>query len=56
MKFLYTTKYPLVENVLPNSPVKPLDEIEELENSLETNLNQEVKIPKDVIDSFKIKD
>lgn len=56
MKFLYTTKYPLVENVLPTSSVKPLDEIEELENSLETNLNQEVKIPKDVIDSFKIKD
>ena len=56
MKFLYTTKYPLVENAIPKSPVQPLDEIEELENSLETNLNQEVQIPKDVLDSFKIKD
>jgi GNAT superfamily N-acetyltransferase len=56
MKFLYTTKYPLVENANPISPVQPLDEIDELSNTLDDNLNKEISITKDVLDSFKLKD
>jgi hypothetical protein len=38
------------------SPKIQLDEIDELENTIQANLDKNVTIPKDVINSFKIKD
>ena len=38
------------------SPKQQLDEIDELENTIQANLDKNVTIPKDVINSFKIKD
>jgi hypothetical protein len=33
-----------------------LDEIDDIANSLDANIAKDVKIPKDVLDSFKLKD
>jgi len=38
------------------SPKQQLDEIDELENTIQANLDKNVTIPKDVINSFKIKE
>lgn len=56
MKFFRINPDLIRESAIPKTPVKQLDEIELIEASLDDNLGQEVKIPKDVLDSFKIKD
>lgn len=56
MKFFRANPNIIKESVGQKTPIKQLDEIELIEASLDDNLGQEVKIPKDVLDSFKIKD
>lgn len=52
MKFITHTSV-IIENNLPSTPI---DEIEEVGRAMDAGLNQELKIPADVMDSFKIKD
>jgi GNAT superfamily N-acetyltransferase/predicted nucleotidyltransferase len=45
--------------IVENQPLQfnqSIDEIDEIENSIEPNLNKEIHIPKDVLSSFLIKD
>ena len=56
MKFFRVNPNVIKESIGQKTPIKQLDEIELIEASLDDNLGQEVKIPKDVLDSFKIKD
>lgn len=56
MKFFRINPDLIKESAIPKTPIKQLDEIELIESSLDDNMTQEVKIPKDVLDSFKIKD
>jgi len=56
MKFLKPSINQLTENQKPFNTPNTIDEIEEISNSLDDNLNQEIKVPIDVLDSFKIKD
>jgi len=56
MKFFRPDLSLLFENQAPISPVKQLDEIEALGSAIKDNISQEIRIPKDVLDSFKIKD
>ena len=56
MKFVRYNPSLLVENAKPNMPVKQLDEIDQLASSIDTHLGQELHVPNDVLDSFKIKD
>jgi hypothetical protein len=56
MKFFRVNPNTIKESIGQKTPIKQLDEIELIEASLDDNLGQEVKIPKDVLDSFKIKD
>ena len=46
----------LVENQQPVNPIQQLDEIDQLTSTIDSNLDKEIHIPKDVLDSFKIKD
>lgn len=46
----------ITENQIPTTPMKQLDEIDVISDSIDVNLSKEVKVPKDVLDSFKIKD
>jgi len=55
MKFLIN-KIELNESYQPIQPKRVLDEIDEIDNSLDDNITKEIIIPKDVLDSFKIKD
>lgn len=56
MKFIPYNKNLIFENQnLLANPIQ-LDEIEEIAKLADTNMSQEFKIPKDVLDSFKIKD
>lgn len=56
MKFVRYNPTLLVENAKPNMSVKQLDEIDQLASSIDTHLGQELHVPNDVLDSFKIKD
>lgn len=55
MKFIRINPNLIKENIAPIAPVQHLDEIDALANTLDDNLGKEVHIPKDVLDSFKIK-
>lgn len=46
----------LIENYSAPSTAQPVDEIDDIANSISDNIAKEVKIPKDVLDSFQIKD
>lgn len=56
MKFIRTTPELLIENLAQTSPIQHLDEIDAIANTLDDNLGKEVHVPKDVLDSFRIKD
>ena len=51
---LFLTRNILVEN-FQTTPSKQIDEIDEMEKSLPKNINSEIKIPTDVLNSFQIK-
>lgn len=55
MKFIRINPNLIKENLAPIAPIQHLDEIDALANTLDDNLDKEVHIPKDVLDSFKIK-
>lgn len=44
----------IAESIMPIQKVA-IDEIDEIENSIDTHIGAEIKIPKDVLDSFKLK-
>ena len=54
MKFLTNIDKKLIVENNPSTP-QMLDEIDSLELTIDDNLNKEVKIPNDVLNSFKIK-
>jgi hypothetical protein len=56
MKFVRYNPSLLVENAKLDMPVKQLDEIDQLASSIDGHLGQELHVPNDVLDSFKIKD
>jgi len=56
MKFIRATTNIIFENTTPITPVQQLDEIDAIANTLEDNLKKEIHIPKDILNSFKIKD
>jgi len=56
MKFVRYNPSLLFENTQPATPVEQLDEIDQLASSIDDHLGQELHVPNDVLDSFKIKD
>jgi predicted nucleotidyltransferase len=56
MKFFRIEKTLLVENQQVTHPIQQLDEIDALASTIDDNISKEVNIPKDVLNSFKIKD
>ncbi len=52
--FLY--KNLVLENYSVPSTSQQIDEIDEIANTISDNISKEVKIPKDVLDSFKVKE
>ena len=56
MKFFRVDKSLLVENQQISLPIQQLDEIDALASTIDDNISKEIKIPKDVLNSFKIKD
>ena len=46
----------VVENYSKPTTPQQIDEIDEINNSISDNISKEIKIPSDVLDSFKIKD
>lgn len=52
--FLY--KNLVIENFSVPSTSKKIDEIDDIANSISDNISKEIKVPKDVLNSFKIKD
>lgn len=56
MKFFRANKSLLVENQQIIHPIQQLDEIDALSSTIDDNISKEIKIPKDVLNSFKIKD
>ena len=54
--FLNIDKKLIAESIRQTTPQVPLDEIDDIANSLDANIAKDVKIPKDVLDSFKLKD
>jgi len=56
MKFFKVDKSLLIENQQISLPIQQLDEIDALASTIDDNISKEIKIPKDVINSFKIKD
>ena len=55
MKFIIINPELLRENISPISKVQHIDEIDALADTIDDNLAKEVHVPKDVLDSFKIK-
>ena len=58
MKFIRIKPDLIKENVAPITPITPiqqLDEIDALADTIDNNMGKEVHVPKDVLDSFKIK-
>jgi hypothetical protein len=55
MKFIRINPNLIKENVAPIAPVQQLDEIDALADTIDDNMGKEVHVPKDVLDSFKIK-
>jgi len=57
MKLFFTKdKTPILENTTPINPVTQLDEIDAICNSIDSNMEKEINVPKDVMNSFNIKD
>jgi len=56
MLFIRYTKSLLIENQTKKRPIQQLDEIDQLASTLDANMAKELHIPKDVLDSFKLKD
>src|ERR1017187_9570375 len=54
--FFLKDKMPLIENAQPVAPKAQLDEIDDITASLDANIEKDVTIPSDVLDSFTIKD
>ena len=54
--FFLKDKMPLIENAQPVTPKAQLDEIDDITDSLDTNIEKDVTIPPDVMNSFTIKD
>ncbi len=52
MKLVFKPKSPIFESV--NTP-KIIDEIEEIAKNVDSSINKDIKIPKDVLNSFQIK-
>jgi GNAT superfamily N-acetyltransferase len=55
MKFIRINPNLIKENATPIAPVQQLDEIDALADTIDDNMGKEVHVPKDVLDSFKIK-
>jgi len=55
MKFIKINPDLIKENLATIAPIQQLDEIDVLADTLDDNMGKEVHIPKDVLDSFKIK-
>ena len=55
MKFIRVNPKIITENTAPIAPIQHLDEIDAIASTLDDNLGKEVHVPKDVLDSFKIK-
>jgi hypothetical protein len=55
MKFIRIKPDLIKENVAPITPIQQLDEIDALADTIDNNMGKEVHVPKDVLDSFKIK-
>ena len=53
--FFPEDKMPILENTSPVTPIA-LDEIDAISNAIEASMEKEVSIPKDVMNSFSIKD
>ena len=56
MKLFLNINKLLVESQPNNQSPKLIDEIDEIENTIDKNIKLDVQIPKDVLNSFKIKD
>jgi hypothetical protein len=54
--FLHYNPKNILESHVPESAPRILDEIDDLANTIDANMALDVKIPKDVLDSFQIKD
>lgn len=54
--FLHIDPKTIIESHTAHPQKVQLDEIDALADTLEANMGKEVKVPKDVLDSFKIKD
>ena len=54
MNSLKNMKYSII--IESTSTKQHIDEVDELEKEIQSNLNKDVTIPKDVLDSFRIKD
>lgn len=53
---LFLNRNVIVENYAAPSVGQPIDEIDDIANSISDNIAKEVSIPNDVLNSFKIKD
>lgn len=56
MLFIRYSKSLLTENQVQTRPIEQLDEIDQLASTLDANMAKELHVPKDVLDSFKLKD
>lgn len=56
MKFFKPNISLIIENQNISKPIQMLDEIDSLSSTINDNISKELNIPKDVLDSFKIKD
>ena len=53
---LFLNRNVIVENYMAPTMAQPIDEIDDIANSISDNIAKEVSIPNDVLNSFKIKD
>ena len=54
--FFNNNKMPIFEQSNPLTPKVQLDEIDAISDTIEANMEKEISIPKDVMNSFTIKD
>ena len=53
---LFLNRNVIVENYMAPSMAQPIDEIDDIANSISDNIAKEVSVPNEVLNSFKIKD
>ena len=53
---LFLKRNTIVENFNSNQITKRVDEIDNISNTINDNLSKNIDIPKEVLDSFKLKD